>query len=303
MPGRVVALLPNAGLANKLFVWAKAEVFAMLNDMPNDTIGWTWPKIGPLLRSERSVRMYGQYIRSRKWACLLALAAGAFTGRLVIEPDVAPLPSTSVRESRTYVFTDISSWRDYFGDIRNHRDFIRSRLLAMIRDQYKKELDALRPPVVAVHVRRGDFRSLRVGEDFAHVGGVRTADQYFADLIKQIRHVSGWDLPVTVFSDGTDDEVAFLTRMSGVTRSPAFSDVVDLLLMARARIIITSAGSTFGEWAAFLSEAAVLRHPGHIHAPIRPTQYTDLYYEGPAPARPKDWSGLLLANVLEIQSG
>jgi hypothetical protein len=76
--------------------------------------------------------------------------------------------------------------------------------------------------VVAVHVRRGDFRSLRVGEDFAHVGLVRTADQYFADLIEQIRHVSGWDLPVTVFSDGTDDEIAFLTRMPGV-RSPATS--------------------------------------------------------------------------------
>jgi len=41
MPERVLALLPNAGLANKLFVWAKAEVFAMLNDMPNDTIRWT----------------------------------------------------------------------------------------------------------------------------------------------------------------------------------------------------------------------------------------------------------------------
>jgi hypothetical protein len=36
MPGRVVALLPNAGLVNKL--GAKAEVFAMLNDMPNDAI-------------------------------------------------------------------------------------------------------------------------------------------------------------------------------------------------------------------------------------------------------------------------
>jgi hypothetical protein len=201
------------------------------------------------------------------------------------------------------VFKDIPSWRDQFGDIRNHRDFIRGRLLAIMRDPYKKEADTLQPPVVAVHVRRGDFRSLRVGEDFAHVGGVRTAEQYFADLIEQIRHVSGWDLPVTVFSDGTDDEITLLTRMPAVTRSPATSDVVDLLLMARARVIITSAGSSFGEWAAFLSEAAVLRHPAHIHAPIRPTPYTDLHYEGPAPARPQDWSGLLLSNVLEIQPG
>jgi hypothetical protein len=74
MLGRVVALLPNVGLANKLFVWAKAEVFAMLNDMPNDTMGWTWPKIGPTLCGERSLRMYGRYIRSRKGAGSIALA-------------------------------------------------------------------------------------------------------------------------------------------------------------------------------------------------------------------------------------
>jgi hypothetical protein len=302
IPGRVVAILPNAGLGNKLFVWAKAQVFAMLNDMPNDTIGWTWPKIGPILRSERSPRMYGRYIRSRMGAGGIALATGFLTGKLIIEPEVAALPRCSTRESRTYVFKDSPSWRDYFGDIRSHRDFIRGQLLAIIHDQYKRRVDVLRPPVVAVHVRRGDFRNLRVDEDFAHVGLVRTADRYFAGLIEQIRQVSGWDLPVTVFSDGSDDEIAFLTRMPGVTRSPATSDVVDLLLMARARIIITSAGSTFGEWAAFLSEAAVLRHPAHIHAPIRPTQYTDLYYEGPAPARPQDWSSLLLSNVLEIQS-
>jgi hypothetical protein len=303
MPGRVLAVLPNAGLANKLFVWAKAEVFATLNDMPSDTIGWTWPKIGPLLRGERSLRMYGRHFRSRKWACSITLATGFFAGKLVIEPEVALLPSRPGRGSQTYVFKDVPSWRDHFGDVRNHRDFIRDRLLVIIRDQYKRELDTLRPPVVAVHVRRGDFRSLRVGEDFAHVGGVRTADQYFVDLIEQIRHVSGWEVPVTVFSDGTNDEIAVLTRMSGVTRSPATSDVVDLLLMAKARIIIPSAGSAFGEWAAFLSEAAVLRHPAHIHAPIRPTPYTDLYYEGPAPAGSQDWSDLLLSNILEIEAG
>src|SRR5262249_52692787 len=111
MPGRVVALLPNAGLGNKLFVWARAEVFAMLNDMPNDTMGWTWPKIGPILRSERSLRMYGRYICSRKGAGSIALATGFLTGKLVIEPEVAALPRCSARRSRTYVFKHHTSWR------------------------------------------------------------------------------------------------------------------------------------------------------------------------------------------------
>jgi hypothetical protein len=141
-----------------------------------------------------------------------------------------------------------------------------------------------------------------LGEDFARSGGVRTPKRYFVDLVEQVRHFCGSNVPVTIFSDGTDDDIAFLTRMPAIARSAARSDILDLLLMAKARIIIPSAGSTFSEWAAFLSEAAVLRHPAHIHAPIRPKKYTDLYYEGPAPAGPQDWSGLLLSNVGTIRS-
>src|SRR5262245_58768639 len=59
MKSVVLALLPNAGLGNKLFVWAKAGVFAHLNRLNSMVIGWTYPKIGPLLRGERSLRMYG----------------------------------------------------------------------------------------------------------------------------------------------------------------------------------------------------------------------------------------------------
>jgi hypothetical protein len=68
----------------------------------------------PLLRGERSGRIDGQHIRSRKWACLLALAAGSFTGRLVIEADVAPLPSRSAEPNmcvRGYLLMARLLWR------------------------------------------------------------------------------------------------------------------------------------------------------------------------------------------------
>jgi len=61
--------------------------------------------------------------------------------------------------------------------------------------------------------------------------------------------------------------------------------------MAKSRVIITSAGSTFSEWAAYLSDAVVLRHPDHIHAPIRPLMMQSRCYEGPPPGSAPEWKG------------
>ena len=78
LQSHVVAVLPNAGLANKLFVWAKAQVFAEVNRLPVYTIGWSYPKIGPLLRGERSMRMYARYFERSSPRALFALSRGAF---------------------------------------------------------------------------------------------------------------------------------------------------------------------------------------------------------------------------------
>ncbi len=42
-----------------------------------------------------------------------------------------------------------------------------------------------------------------------------------------------------------------------------------MLVMSKAEYIITSAGSTFSEWAGFLWNAVLILHPDHIHTKIR----------------------------------
>jgi hypothetical protein len=144
-------------------------------------------------------------------------------------------------------------------------------------------------PLVALHVRRGDFRPLAPGEDFRRVGGVRTPDNYFLEIVSGLRAAAGYQAPVTIYSDGTDEELAFLLRLPAVWRATSFNDVTDLLALSRARMIVTSSGSTYGEWAAFLSDGVVLRHPDHIHAPIRPENVRRIAYEGPPPRTADEW--------------
>jgi gamma-glutamyl:cysteine ligase YbdK (ATP-grasp superfamily) len=70
--------------------------------------------------------------------------------------------------------------------------------------------------------------------------------------------------------------------------------------MSRARIIVCSAGSTFSEWSAFLSDALVIRHPSHVHSAIRPVaQFHHL--ECRAPQTPAGWAELW-KGVLELRN-
>jgi hypothetical protein len=245
-----------------LFVWARTLVFAHLNNLPLYTSSWTHPKIGPLLRRERHTRLY--------WGC--------FESRVVLKPwqrlrlwrlfriDEPPLEQLSRLQDHTlYVFSTIPHWDDYFVGLKPHRELIRERLLGMVSDKTRRRLANQPRPCIAVHVRMGDFRNLWAGEDFASVGHVRTPLAYFIELIEGIRLVAGKQLPVTIFSDGKDEELAPLLAIPGVQRADRNPDIVDLLLMAQSQLIICSAGSTFGYWAGFLADAPVLLHPDHIH--------------------------------------
>ena len=288
MSSRVVAWLPNAGLANKLFVWARACVFSRLNALPMETVGWSYPKLGPLLRGEPSSRMYARYFRRTNGIAWPRLGMEVAGGRTLTEPPCRKLDR--VERKTTYVFRRLPHWSDLFADIRDHRDELREALLDYVRPQYVGLADQAGRPVVSLHVRRGDFRKLAPNEDFKRVGGVRTPDDYFGDIVAGIRGVAGPDVPITIFSDGTDSDLGFLLRLPGVARAERRNDVTDLLTLSRAKVIVTSAGSTYGEWAAFLSDGIVLRHPDHIHAPIRPERVRKIAYEGPPPRTADEWT-------------
>lgn len=267
MKPTVLAVLPNAGLGNKLFVWAKAEVFAHLNDLDVLTVGWAYPKMRPLLRGERSSRMYARYFRQTGLMKRVELAYRCSLGRKLWEPPCARMKDLT--PDTVCGFRSIPHWRDYFVDIRDHRDLVVSKLYSALHPNILTELDTLSPPGVAMHVRRGDFRALKPGENFAHVGGCRTPDEYFVEQIQLLRQAAGFNVPVTIFSDATTSELSDILSLPAVTRSAVGNDMQELLLMSRSRIIFCSAGSTFSEWSGYLSRALIIRHPDHVHGNIR----------------------------------
>jgi hypothetical protein len=82
--------------------------------------------------------------------------------------------------------------------------------------------------------------------------------------------VHGKSLPVTVFTDGRKSELQQLFELENIFLSEDNDDLTDLLLLSRSKILITSAGSTFSYWAAFISEGIIISHPEYENLKVRP---------------------------------
>ena len=297
----VICKLPKAGLGNQLFPLLKAAVFAKLNDLPLVVTGYNQFKLGPYLRREKSKRKYKGYFTFQK------SVIGEQMDRLflrkykryeaVTEPAVKKIEGNA-KERKKFLFGEIPHWSNYFEGLKEHRDLAIALFQEMLRSPIRERLQKETAPLIGVHIRMGDFRKLQQGENFANVGAVRTPELYFVDIIESIRKINGRELPVAVFTDGYKEELEKLLLLQDVKIVEGNPDIIDLLLLAKSKIIVTSAGSTFSYWSGFLSEAALIIHPDHLHQSIRPEETNQRWYEGVFdPVLP---GGLLENNIKEI---
>ncbi len=290
--------LPRSGLGNLLLVWARAAVFGHINHLPMLGPRWGMIRLGPLFRAESRRRLYYGYFKGSGIVGSLKRSAVLRSHQRIVDPPIGPLSRQDMAASnRVYVFRKSPHWADYFDGIREHRDFVRDALQEMLAARHRQQLERASPPVVGVHVRRGDFRELRPGEDFTQTGGVRAPLAYFQYVMNMIRKIAGATLPVTLFSDGDDSELRELLRMPDVARSRNHSDIVDLLLLARSQIIVSSPGSTFSYWSGFLSDAPVIHERSHVHACTRPAAVNQSVFEGGVSCSDQRWPAFLEDNI------
>lgn len=269
----------RSGLGNMLFPWARAVIFAHQNQLPILKVQWTQPKIGPLLRGERDARLYlglfnaEGYVRGwRKWIALTRRPR-------VSEYDSAGVRRVLDRRRGVVLFTGMQGM---FEPLLNHRELVREHLLAMLSSRVKAQLSAARGAddrYIGVHVRRGDTVALQYGEPFPSGPGNRGQPiEWFVRAVQSVRQALGGPKPVRIFSDGSDAELAPLLALENVARSLDHPSIVDLLLMARSQVLITTSNSSFSMWAAYLGGMPSVWYAGkgQTLAPDAPGLETDL---------------------------
>lgn len=260
------ASLPRAGLANKLFPWARCQLYARRNQLQSLSSSWTHLAIGPWLRGERDKRTYfrefenneGLFAEIRKQFIL-----SSYT-KYCEQSDGTFSPLALVQEKSVLVFRGVDPYfRTLLGcETELKADLLRithTSILAAINNQQA------RAPI-GIHVRRGDFSKPKSKEDFKIKGGLRTPLLWFEQSLEWIRKKTGHSLHAFVFSDGDSNELASLLTLPNVTRVSTGTAVGDLLCLARSPLIIGSGGSSFSAWAAFLGKSSLITIPGQSPA-------------------------------------
>jgi hypothetical protein len=300
----VVCRLPKAGLGNHLYPLMNALVFGKLNNLPVIVIGYHQLKIGPYLRKEKIKRKYNGYFTFQKniiGETLDKVRVYILTKLFEInkEPPVEKIAG-KVPSKKIYLFEKLPTYHNYFIHLKGHRQLVKELLYSVINPAILAEVEKSPKPLIGLHIRMGDFRKLKQGEDFSKVGHVRTPEYYFIEIVNAIRKIYGENLPVSLFTDGYRHEFEEIFSLDKVTMIEGNADIVDLLLLSRSSILIAANGSTFSYWAGFLADAPLIKHPDHLHAPFRPDEVNHHFYEGPMLQDAID--PLLIKNIRSIIS-
>ena len=296
MSSMVYAKLPRAGLANKLFVWARAFLFARNNSLPLVVTRW-WLTPKNHIFGGNKIHTYMFYFKATNQSGLFRSLYNCFFYMKIKEPGTG---KTEVQSKTVYFFNEVPHWGDYFGGLRNNRNEIRDGLFNILTKSRSNEIKKTENPIICVQIRMGDFKPLKDGVNFATVGGTRTPLNYFVDLICNIRKLAKSNLPVTIVTDGQLNELKEIFDLGNVVMGGRHSAIADIFMMSKSKILITSAGSTFGYWGGFLGDNILIMHPQHLHTAIRPAYVNEKFYEGPVIGDINEWPELLKNNIRDI---
>lgn len=226
--------LSGPGLANCLFVAARA--YLMSNSLRADFIAPTWEKlsIGPLLRREKDKRHYIGLFRKSGISGLhklLLILALRFGNKQIIK---------------------IAGLGNYFLDLHDNPELARNYILSIInKKSISKVNQAELKNAVAIHIRMGDYAP----ED-------RTPLSWFNSVIACIQKVVPQQQFI-IFSDGTDEELVDILQCRNTRRAFYGNALADLVAISSCRLVVAS-DSTFSAWGAFLGNKPIIFNKRHF---------------------------------------
>lgn len=155
--------------------------------------------------------------------------------------------------------------------LRDYHSLIKQEFFKMIHPRHRKLADTFSPPKVGIHIRQGDFAKI----------GASVKLDYFINIIDSLKSILGYEVTVTIFSDGHSEDLGPVLSLPKVHLFHSVNDLVDLLVFSSSRILVTSKGSSYSYWAAFISEGIVIHHTTTWVPQCRPASVNSRLFEGP----------------------
>lgn len=256
----------GSGLANRLFQWAQCKVFCYQTGARFVSPRWWRPVPGHLLRGTQApgnpltqMAYVGLFQRgSGELAWVRGLGA-RIVGRTLWAEQLSdagrPSPHTLIIFNRNNCS---------FLPLNNFYERLTCDLLAIIRRKHLRRALLSPEPLIGLHIRCGDFLPPpKEGAASEWVGWLQqTPVEWFAETLQAMREAAGAVVPALVASDGTPQQLEPLLRLPQVMVLAPTNPLVDLLILARCRLLLGTGSSTFSAWAAFLGQQTAVTAPG-----------------------------------------
>ena len=244
------------GLGNMMFPYARALLYA--RDHQAALIWPTWNSIpvGQILRREKDKRFYNDLFR-----CPKGIAADGTEGELI--PVLSGIRKRYHRINRKKLI-EFSGMEGEFTPILGSENsrFLYHHFCSILQERNRAALGFTPGDGICMHVRLGDFT--RQADSTALKEGLPNLSipvAWYVGMVQQIRAAVGRELPVYLFSDGTDEELSQLLQLPGVRRITFGTAIGDILAMVQARLFIAS-GSTFSRWVRYFGRMNTICYPG-----------------------------------------
>lgn len=233
----------GSGLANCLFIYARAVLLSEKYNLPILNPSWVQFNIGPYLRGEKDKRHYnglfkpfGKSYFLKYWLLLT---------QKKINEDTAPV---NYKKGLIYV----EGLKNYFEDIRFNSDKVLNHLLSIVNEKDLKVYQEKNENFIAVHVRLGDYSlDARINLD------------WFINYIKFIQSNIDEEINFYIFSDGNENELVDLLKIKNCKLVFFGSAIADILILSKAKLILAS-DSTFSAWGAYLGQVPIVFNKKHF---------------------------------------
>src|SRR5258708_5283640 len=248
------AVLPRTGLGNRLFPWARCRVFSFTNKVPMSSPRWAQLKVGPLVRGESDRRLYFDLFKpgTDEVRGIRRLRLQLFSRREEEDARAAANGMTVVK-----VF---AGEQERFQPLNGWDQFLHDELRSITKQRWLQSAEGSKDVPIGIHVRMGDFTPPESDAEL-ELPQRRVPLKWFADSLRVIREAVGYPVRAMLVSDGREGELGELLREEKVSLVRTGSAISDLLVLAKSKTLIASAGSSFGAWAAFLGQMPSIAHP------------------------------------------
>lgn len=248
----------GAGLGNLLFPWARGIIFKNKYNTEKLNCTWSTVKVGTFIRKEKDKRTYHNiffedYVGGIKKFLLLLLA------KKITESEAQNLNSL---KGKIPIVINFEGMRNQMNDILDHSTLVKEELYKMVRKKHIELSEKNKPEAIGIHIRLGDFYKPQSESEIRKgLTNCRLPLEWYIEIINKIRTEARANIKVSVFSDGTDEELAVILNLPNVERAVGGSAISDLLSLSKGKILIAS-NSTFSLWASYLGRPHTIWFPG-----------------------------------------